>query len=274
MKRLGIDFGASVMDVALEDDGEIVQTWYFPSGTFACSDAGLKLLLVELNLGRLDEVVATGGRSAFLADAVAATPLRKIGEITAIASGIRKLANYAKPMLGVCMGTGTAMIYDDGKQSTFLGGSAVGGGTLLGLGKLLLGTEDYDKIAALARLGHADQIDLTIADIVGSSIGKLAGDVVASHFGKVLKKADNARADIAAGLIHLIAETVALIAMGQARQFGLDEAMVVGRLSENKQMQTMIMRSGRDHDFRFVLIAQASLATVIGALADRHSNGD
>jgi len=78
------------------------------------------------------------------------------------------------------------------------GGTAVGGGTLLGLSKLLMKTEDVKKIGQLAEKGNLSKIDLSIGDIVGKGIGLLPSNVTACNFGKI----KNARKqDIALGLI-------------------------------------------------------------------------
>ena len=63
------------------------------------------------------------------------------------------------------MGTGTSYVMVDGESLTYLGGIAIGGGTILGLSRLLLNTEDVDAIQELSLKGSVEHIDLRIKDI-------------------------------------------------------------------------------------------------------------
>jgi type II pantothenate kinase len=65
----------------------------------------------------------------------------------------------------VSVGTGTSILLVDGGVVTRVGGTALGGGTLLGLAAGLLGTSDFDEIAALAQRGSRRNIDLLVSDI-------------------------------------------------------------------------------------------------------------
>jgi type II pantothenate kinase len=82
-----------------------------------------------------------------------------------------------------------------------IGGVAVGGGTLMGLARLILNITDYDELSALARSGNSANLDLLIADIVGADYGAtLRADVVASSMAKAAWGDRPADEDIAASL--------------------------------------------------------------------------
>lgn len=68
-----------------------------------------------------------------------------------------------------------------------VGGTMIGGGTLIGLSNLLTGINDFDKIIELAQAGSNANVDMLVSDIYGdnSPFKELAGDLLASSFAKV-----------------------------------------------------------------------------------------
>ncbi len=56
-------------------------------------------------------------------------------------------------LLVVSMGTGTSFVKVQGSTVEHIGGLGIGGGTILGLSKLLLKTHDFHQIASLAEHG-------------------------------------------------------------------------------------------------------------------------
>ena len=66
----------------------------------------------------------------------------------------------------VNMGTGTALVYaEQGKAPRHIFGSAVGGGTLMGLGSRLVGSANYTEITHLASKGDRRNADIAVADL-------------------------------------------------------------------------------------------------------------
>ena len=88
----------------------------------------------------------------------------------------------------VSVGTGTSILLVDGASVTRIGGTALGGGTLLGLAAGLLGTSDFDEIAALAQRGSRQTVDLLVSDIYPAGGIALAGDLTAANFGKYARR--------------------------------------------------------------------------------------
>ncbi len=73
-----------------------------------------------------------------------------MNEIEAMAAGALRFSQQKKGVV-VNMGTGTTLVYaEEGKQPEHIFGSAVGGGTLLGLGSRLAGTSNYTELLFLA----------------------------------------------------------------------------------------------------------------------------
>ena len=109
-------------------------------------------------------------------------------------------------------------------------GTGVGGGTILGLSKLLLGTADPVEIAELAKTGNESGVDLILEDVVSGPIGLLPSDTTAVNFGKISKiDSEISKQDIAAGIVNLVGQTAARVATSVATTFNAKEIVVVGR---------------------------------------------
>ena len=130
-----------------------------------------------------EKIAVTGGRYRDLQTEVEGVPLIKVPEIEAIGRGGFHLANLDHALV-VSAGTGTAMVAASMEGSRHLTGSAVGGGTLIGLSQLLLGTSDAVSIDRLAASGDANQVDLTLKEAIGGTVGRLPIDANAVNFGK------------------------------------------------------------------------------------------
>jgi len=208
MDCAAIDFGGSITDVVLRR-GE--QTWLRSAPRVDEPGPDDLRRLVEEVSGdaRLPPLVAvTGGRSAALPTSVDQARVVVIDETVATAEAARE-AGVPTPAVVVSVGTGTGLVLARPPEEPLrLIGSGVGGGTLIGLSRLLLGTVDVEEIGALACSGDPARCDLTVTDIVGGPIGPLTGQATASHFGRLARGgASTERADVAAALVRLVAQT-------------------------------------------------------------------
>ncbi len=94
------------------------------------------------------------------------------------------------PHLAINVGSGVSVLQvnsiNDIKRVT---GTLMGGGTLIGLSKLLINVDNYNDIMKLAEKGDYTNVDLLVKDIYGSKCAisnlGLDGDVVACTFGKI-----------------------------------------------------------------------------------------
>lgn len=71
-----------------------------------------------------------------------------------------------------------------------VGGTMIGGGTLVGLASLLTGTKDFEEICELAEKGDQKNVDMVVRDIYGENSpgGKLTRNLLASSFAKITKE--------------------------------------------------------------------------------------
>jgi type II pantothenate kinase len=102
------------------------------------------------------------------------------------------------------------------------GGTALGGGTIVGLGAALLGTSDFQAVCSLAEQGSHESIDLLVRDIYPEPDSPIKGDLTAASFGRLGRAAGETRPqDMACAVMRLVGENVALIAGGLARNSNL-----------------------------------------------------
>ena len=115
--------------------------------------------------------------------------------------------------LMVSLGTGTSILLVDGVSVQRVGGTALGGGTVMGLGRALTGVTTFEELCELAAKGDRKRVDLLISDIYQPGEIALPGDATASAFGRLAREGPEAgdTADLAAGAMNLVSENIALL---------------------------------------------------------------
>jgi type II pantothenate kinase len=210
---LGIDFGTSSTDYVLADEESIKETGSIPS------PYTVEQVKAKVPSG-YQAIHVTGSGSAGV------TYAKRIDEMTAIGRGGLAVSGLRKGLV-VSIGSGTAMVDAKGDRFTHIGGTALGGRTLEGLGQLLLGVGDAPSITALAEKGTPGAVDISLRDLYPSGIGILPPTATAAHFGK---PADASREDLAYGLVNMIAQSIATLAVFGARSRRRKAIIITGKL--------------------------------------------
>jgi type II pantothenate kinase len=109
--------------------------------------------------------------------------------------------------LVVSVGTGTSVLLADGLSTSRLGGTALGGGTVVGLGAALLGSSRFEEIADLATRGDRRRVDLLVSDIYRAGEFPLASDLTAANFGRLGRSGEK---------LPAVGENIALVCAGLA----------------------------------------------------------
>ncbi len=173
----------------------------------------------------------------------------------------------------VSLGTGTSAMLVEGEVVTRLGGTALGGGTLMGLGAALVGTTSFDELVALARKGDRRRVDLLVSDIYRSGEAPLPGDLSASCFGKLAHSASETRpspapADLAHAIVGLVAENVALICNGLAAAAHVQQIVFAGStLRTNAPMVEILGFVAATGGREVIFLENGEFAGALGALA-------
>jgi len=229
---------------------------------------------LDLRAGQFESIHITGGQTKTLPDALAGTPLIKVGEMEAIGRGGLYLAQHEAALV-VSAGSGTAMVSArmlNGPASLVaqhVTGTAVGGGTLQGLAGLLLGTTDALAINALAEQGNANGVDLTLLEATGGAIGHLPADANAVNFGKVARMGPDwhvRREDIASGLVRLVSQVIAVIAINAAKAEQLPHIVVIGHLADLTSVRKVLAAVAGYYDAKIVVPVNPGYGTAMGAV--------
>ena len=216
-----------------------------------------------LELGDVKKVTVTGAGSSYLSKPIYGLPCETIAEFKSIGLGGLYLSGLDRAVIASC-GTGTALVYaESGTDPLYLGGTGVGGGTLVGLSKKLLNMDNVDHIAALAEDGNLERVDLKIKDITKSDIVPGFSDIMtASNFGQISDLAT--RADIALGIINMVFETIGMLSIFAARNHGVRDVVLTGNLSRVPQADTVFSTLNRMFDMNFIIPEYSAFSTVIG----------
>ena len=218
----------------------------------------------SLKISDIERIMVTGVGSSFLGDSLYSCPCTHLREFDCVGRGGLYQSGLNEAIV-VSMGTGTALIYASVEKGiTYLGGTGVGGGTLLGLSRLMLGMEDISVISNLAREGDLSKIDLRVGDLTrpDGNLG-LPPQMTAANFGKVGDMVG--KSDIALGIINMVFEVDAMLAIFSARQYGIRKIVLSGNLAGLAQSREVFDELGKLFDVEFVIPPNAQYCTVVGA---------
>lgn len=271
---IGLDVGTSATKViALENDGRIKPPLMCSGDDTLTSVYGAIGQYLDMNDIKLDDVehiMATGVGASSLGENIFDIPTTKIDEFLANGLGARFETGLDR-MIVVSMGTGTSLVRVDGDEIKHIGGIAMGGGTIKGLSKLLLNTTDIESVNRRALLGLTHVINLTIDDISDTEIDGLPSEMTASLFGK-LPDIDTDKDHIAAGIIHMVLETIGSCAILSQLDSGIKDFVLIGQLTQLDSCFDDVFNNLQQwYGVRFHTPNNASYVTALGAALHYYS---
>lgn len=261
---IGVDVGASLAKLAVRD-ATALRNEIFPASALD-QVAGRVAELAPRRVG------LTGAGASELAQRVKRESVR-VTEFAAWGAGVRRLLaeqrpDVTEPYLLVSLGTGTSVLLAQGMGVSRVGGTALGGGTVMGLGGLLLGGLAFEEIIALAAKGDRRRVDLLVSDIYRPGEIALLGDATASNFGKpgVHTGGPEAR-DVAHAIMGLVGENVALICAGLAAAHGVRRIVYGGAtLRGNDALRGVLALITAAFGREGIFLAAGEFAGALGAL--------
>ena len=270
---IGVDWGATLAKVAVRRPGAPTEFQLLPCAEPEACSRVLRELRALTEPGGARIGVTGGGAERLVREVPGAAPINEFAAWGAGASALLTDANGA-PLpryLLVSLGTGTSVLLVDGLSVLRVGGTALGGGTLLGLSAGLIGSSDFAHVAALARRGSRRHIDLLVSDIYPAGGIPLAGDLTAANFGKLaprLRAGDAVvDADLAHALMGLIGENVALVCAGLAAASRVQRIVFGGStLRDNEALVEILGAITRALGREPVFLPHGEYAGALGAL--------
>ena len=145
---IGIDVGISTTKIVGIRDGKIVSPIRIKATdpvTSLYGAFGKYINENNLTLSDIEQVMLTGVGAAYIKGDIYGLPTDRTDEFVADGLGAQYESGLDR-MIVVSMGTGTTLVKYDNGAVHHIGGIGVGGGTLAGLSRLLLGTDDIKHI--------------------------------------------------------------------------------------------------------------------------------
>jgi len=103
--------------------------------------------------------------------------------------------------------------------------------------------------------------------VVGGPIGRLPASATAVNFGRLARQdVPVARADLAAALVTLVGQVIAVTAINAARAQQLERVVVIGHLTDMPSVRNVLDQVGDYYGMRLTLPANAGYGTALGAL--------
>ena len=262
---LGIDFGITNTDLVIGHHNQISYL-SFPSNEVNLQNLKKLILQSNLDLSEIEAIGVTGGRHCDLPNLIDDIPITHFNELDAIGRGAQSLSkNKMENFLVVSAGSGTACVLKKENQFVHAGGTGLGGGTIRGLCNLLIKENDPEKINKLSLEGDFTKVDLILKDVVSGPIGNLPEETSAVNFGK-MSTSDLNDADLAAGVINMVAQTILKTAATAAIVSGISNVLIIGR-TPKYQLLTRLLKEGFDHlNLKSEFIENGEYAICLGTL--------
>ena len=220
-----------------------------------------------LKLDKINKVMVTGAGASYMSEPIYSLDCVSVPEFECIGRGGLYLSGLNEAIVA-SLGTGTALIYahreGDEVKTEYLGGTGVGGGTLIGLSRKMLGVDTIEHIEQLCEGGDLDKIDLRIKDIsINHTYTGVNDELTASNFGKLSDLAN--KHDIALGIANMVTETIGMMAIFAARNYKLKDIILTGNLTAIKPITETFLNLGKICGVNFIIPENSQFGPVIGA---------
>ena len=273
---IGIDVGISTTKiVGIDSEGMILSPIRIKATDPVASlygAFGRYLYDNGIELDQVEHVMLTGVGSAYIEGSVYGLPTSKAEEFIADGLGA-SFETRLDRMIVVSMGTGTSIVKCDGNDIQHIGGIGVGGGTLQGLSRIMLKTDDITQVVELADNGDLGKINVLIGDISPRPLPGLPSDAIASLFGNATS--DASREDIALGILWLVLQSICSASILSSLGSGIQDFVMIGKLSKLPLCEKVFAACEDLYGVRFHVPEHSEFSTAIGAALEyRVKNGN
>ena len=217
----------------------------------------------DLKLADVEKVMLTGVGASFVTKPIYGLPTGRVAEFLANGLGGLYLSKLERAVI-VSMGTGTALVKAAGDGDiVHIGGTGIGGGTILGLSSRMLNIRDIDIVMKLAETGDLSNIDLMVGDITKDELLGLPPDMTASNFGKISDVAT--QSDIALGILNMVFQSIGTAAYFAIRPTDINDVVLIGSLSAMPHSRAVFARLCELFGVRFIIPDNSEYGTAFGA---------
>lgn len=262
---LGIDIGGSTTKIIGLEDGEMkCPVSVKASDPIASLFGALGKFMYEnkMELTQIEHIMITGVGSSGVNQSLYGLPTSRADEFISDGLGGQYFTGLKRQIV-VSMGTGTSLVQVDETGIRHIGGIGVGGGTIVGLSSLMLGTHNMREVIDLADKGDITRIDLQIKDISQSELTDLPMEATASNFGKV--RGNVAQEDIAIGIVNMVLQSIGKATVLSSLNSGIKDFVLIGNLAKLPQCRLVTKDFEKMFQVRFHIPEYAEYATALGA---------
>ena len=262
---IGIDVGISTTKIVGLREGRVLSPIRITAAdqvTSLYGAFGKYLHDNKVQLKDVEQIMLTGVGAGYIDESLYGIPTSKVDEFNADGLGARFESGLSKAIV-VSMGTGTSFVQCEGDDIRHIGGIGVGGGTLMGLSRVMLNTRDPKQIQSLAMRGDISHINLQIGDISTHPLPGLPMDATASLFSKA--QYDAPKEDLALGLIVMVLQTIGSATILAALNSGIKDFVLIGNLTLLPQCKEIYPMLEKMYKVHFHIPKHAEFCTAIGA---------
>ncbi|GMO31637.1 MAG: type II pantothenate kinase [Termitinemataceae bacterium] len=262
---VGIDIGSTTTKAVLVENNKVlkkIKTRAIDAITSGTGAFGKIVIENNLQMSDINKIMITGVGGKKIQNDFFGISTQKVDEFTSI--GIGAMFQSGKDNIVIAnIGTGTVLIHADKNKITHLGGTGVGGGSILGLSKKMLQSTTFNDIMDMASHGKLNQVDLLVEDILENDLGFLGKEATAANFGKMLDSAG--REDIALGILNLVYQVIGMLSVFAARSKNNDTVFVTGSGSNNQIGKKIFESISKMYKINFEFPEDSEWTTAIGA---------
>ncbi|TDL95423.1 type II pantothenate kinase [Macrococcus carouselicus] len=263
--KFGIDAGGTLVKMVKEENNQRFYSKYLSTE--------IEEVAEMLKQFPEAEVALTGGKATYLQSLIPQEAFQSI-EFDATFKGIQTfLKQYQHPLenyIFTNVGTGTSIHHVERDKQERAGGTGAGGGMIQGLGYLLTGETDFERLVTLAAQGDRDNIDLKVKHIYKGDKTPIPGELTAANFGRVLHTKDHVTysdADKLAAAVGVVGETVTTVSIHAAREFNAEYVVYIGSsFLGNDLLKEVVMRYTVLRGFRPYFIENGEYSGALGTL--------
>jgi type II pantothenate kinase len=262
---IGIDIGGSTTKIVGIRGGEPITPMLVKATDPIASLFGAFGKLVDhnsLSLADISRIMITGVGASFIDRPIYGLPTGKVAEFLCNGYGGLYLSGLKRAVI-CSMGTGTALVSAAGDCIEHMGGTGVGGGTIIGLATKMLNIRDTELVSRLAEGGDLSNVDLMVGDITQDKLPGLPPHTTASNFGKLKEMATPN--DIALGILNLVFQSIGVTASFAVKSAGVRDIVLIGNLTTIPHCANVFSELSDLLGINFVIPAHSEYGTALGA---------
>jgi type II pantothenate kinase len=263
MNKVGVDAGGTLTKIVYYERG-IRHFKTFPSSDLR----GLSQWIQWLSPS--SEFYVTGGKAGRIKHYL--NNAGEISEFEAVCNGAACLFyeqhQNERPFILANIGTGTSLFYVNKETQEYrrLVGTGMGGGTIMGLGKILSGKGSFSEIISLAKSGNREKVDLLVKDLYENEAPPIPGHLTAANFAGEFT-GNETSSDSLRSLINMIAENIVLLA---ARAAEAEETKTIlftgGALAGNPLLQADLSKFQDLIEYEPVFLKNGAFTGAVGSI--------